>query len=394
MAEPSVIVREVKHIRALRFVAMAAVGVNLAWGALNQAAHHEFAAFENAIAAFGFLVGWQLSRLGWNKVAPYAVALVFLLHMVFVTVAFGYRTGAHQFFLLGTVVPYLIFPRSERITANILAFVSGSAYLGCVVLQDSLDGIIMVGDVSSMADLNAIFLLLVLAATTSFFVSSMRQVEDLLEVEYARSEALLYNLLPSQIAARLKADPDGTIADSLPQVAILFADIVDFTPRSARMEPTDLVVLLNRIFSAFDFLAEKHGLEKIKTIGDAYMVAAGMPNPCCDPVHRVANMALDILEVAVEFPGDVEIRIGLHTGPAVAGVIGSRKLFYDVWGETVNTASRMESHGEAGRIQVTEAVKSALDGEYSFVSRGLISVKGIGEVETWWLVGLKKMDCI
>lgn len=212
-----------------------------------------------------------------------------------------------------------------------------------------------------------------------------------LATEHARSEALLYNLLPQEIATRLKLEPDGIIAENLPQVAILFADIVDFTSRATRYQPHEIVSFLNRIFSAFDTLAEKHGLEKIKTIGDAYMVAAGMPSPVNDPVDRVANMALDmqriVEEMAHEFPEGLKVRIGLHAGPAVAGVIGNRKLFYDVWGETVNIASRMESLGEPGRIQVTTSAKEALKEAYDFVPRGSIGVKGVGEMQTWWLTG-------
>ncbi len=212
-----------------------------------------------------------------------------------------------------------------------------------------------------------------------------------LEAEHARSEALLYNLLPEDVAARLKAEPNGTIADKLPQVAILFADIVDFTPKAAKLSPEDIVAFLNKIFSAFDLLAEKHGLEKVKTIGDAYMVAAGMPNPCNDPVHRVAEMALDmqrtVAQMSRDFAEGLQIRIGLHAGPVVAGVIGHRKPFYDVWGDTVNSASRMESNGEPGRIQVTSAVMKELAEEYEFEPRGTVEFKGMGEVETWWLNG-------
>ncbi len=230
----------------------------------------------------------------------------------------------------------------------------------------------------------------IISLTILALVLAVRQVEiaeSALEVEHARSEALLDNLLPHEIAARLKVEPDRTIADNLPQVAILFADIVDFTPRSAKMAPEEIVKFLNRIFSAFDALAEKHGLEKIKTIGDAYMVAAGMPEPCADPVHKAAEMALDMLAATEGLPDDVQVRIGLHAGPAVAGVIGNKKLFYDVWGETVNTASRMESHAQPGRIQVTAAAKSELDGNYEFDRRGPVEIKGMGPVETWWLKG-------
>lgn len=213
--------------------------------------------------------------------------------------------------------------------------------------------------------------------------------EQMLEAEHARSEALLYNLLPEDIAARLKTEPGKTIADNLPQVAILFADIVDFTPRAASLPPEQVVGFLNRIFSTFDELAEKHGLEKIKTIGDAYMVAAGMPSQVGDPVHRIAEMALDMQRatnaMSPDFSEGLQVRIGLHAGPAVAGVIGNKKPFYDVWGETVNTASRMESHGEPGRIQVTKAAKEELEGDYYFEPRGTVEVKGMGTAETWWL---------
>ncbi|MEM1350697.1 MAG: adenylate/guanylate cyclase domain-containing protein [Pseudomonadota bacterium] len=212
-----------------------------------------------------------------------------------------------------------------------------------------------------------------------------------LATEHARSEALLDSLLPKAIAARLKLEPGRTIADSLPQVAILFADIVDFTHRSASLPAEDVVEFLNQIFRAFDELAANHGLEKIKTIGDAYMVAAGLPSQVKDPVHRAAEMALDmqriVAEMSPKFADGLQVRIGLHAGPAVAGVIGNRKPFYDVWGDTVNTASRMESNGEPGRIQVTTAAKEELDNEYLFTPRGTVEIKGVGSMETWWLTG-------
>jgi len=166
---------------------------------------------------------------------------------------------------------------------------------------------------------------------------------------------------------------------------------VDFTPRAATLPPEDVVELLIKIFRAFDELTERQGLEKIKTIGDAYMVAAGMPSAVRDPVHRVAEMALDmqrtVEEISLEFSESLQVRIGLHTGPVVAGVIGHQKLFYDVWGETVNTASRMESFGEPGRIQVTKTAKEELGRDYNFAPRGKVNVKGVGIVETWWLTG-------
>ncbi|MDW6024349.1 adenylate/guanylate cyclase domain-containing protein [Mesorhizobium sp. BAC0120] len=217
-----------------------------------------------------------------------------------------------------------------------------------------------------------------------------RQAEAALETEYARSEALLSSIMPDKIAARLKREPQSIIADKYDQVTLLFADVVNFTPKASLLTPEELVAFLNRIFSSFDALAEQHGLEKIKTIGDAYMVAGGLPEAQPEQVATAANMALDMLEtvrdLSDEIGEEVSVRIGIHTGPAVAGVLGKRKLFYDVWGDTVNTAARMEAFGSPGRIQVTEAVYMLLDGAYAFEQRGVIDIKGKGPMAVYYLL--------
>ncbi len=215
--------------------------------------------------------------------------------------------------------------------------------------------------------------------------------EIALALEFERSEKLLANLVPEQIAARLKDNPGGVIADRNDEVTILFADIVGFTPMAARMRPEELVSHLNRIFSAFDALATHHGLEKIKTIGDAYMVAAGLPRARTDHAQAAAEMALDMLDTIARLSSEmgeaIEVRIGLNTGSVVAGVIGTTKVFYDVWGNTVNTAARMESHGQAGHIQLTNGTRTKLGSRFTFSSRGVVEIKGIGEIETFWLTG-------
>jgi class 3 adenylate cyclase len=241
--------------------------------------------------------------------------------------------------------------------------------------------------------LNVVGAYMMILGALVYAFGQTRRAEDALELEYERSERLLHNLLPDSIAQRLKDDPEKIIADNLSQVTILFADIVDFTPRAASMDAPDLVAFLNRIFTVFDKLAERLGLEKIKTIGDAYMVAAGMPLPRDDHATAVAEMALGMIEaterISRETGEHVSVRVGLHTGPAVAGVIGTRKFFYDVWGDTVNTAARMESHGMPGKIQVTEAARAMLADAYVFEKRGEIDVKGKGQMTTWWLTGRK-----
>jgi len=211
-----------------------------------------------------------------------------------------------------------------------------------------------------------------------------------LEVERGKSESLLRNILPVPIAERLKLG-ETTIVDSLAEVSVLFADLVGFTALTTRISSIELVRLLDDIFSGFDALAEAQGLEKIKTIGDAYMVVGGLPKPRSDHAEAVAELALNMLaRVDQGFPGiqpPIQLRIGLNTGPVVAGIIGRSKFSYDLWGDTVNLASRMESGGLPGRIQVPESVYQRLRDRYRFEPRGEIEVKGMGRIPTWFLVG-------
>lgn len=211
-----------------------------------------------------------------------------------------------------------------------------------------------------------------------------------LRYEQERSDQLLLNILPRPIAIRLK-EGQRQIADFFPDVTVMFCDIVGFTQMSERLPPGELVAMLNKIFSLFDLLAEKHGLEKIKTIGDEYMAASGLPMPRKDHAEAVAEMALDMLAVMDRFNAKnnsaVRIRVGIHCGPVTAGVIGTKKFAYDLWGDTVNLASRMESHGVANAIQVTESTYKRLRYRFMFQRRGTIHVKGKGALATYFLVG-------
>jgi class 3 adenylate cyclase len=211
-----------------------------------------------------------------------------------------------------------------------------------------------------------------------------------LALEQQRSERLLLNVLPAPIAARLKAGED-VIADAFPEVSVLFADLVDFTRRSQGIGPAQVLATLNELFSAFDELARRHGVEKIKTIGDAYMVAGGLPDPRPDHAEAVAEMAL-AMQAEVARRADpsgqrLQVRIGIDTGPVEAGVIGTSKFSYDLWGDTVNTANRMESHGIPGCIQVTARTYQRLRDGYQFECRGPIPVRGKGDMVTYLLLG-------
>jgi len=223
-------------------------------------------------------------------------------------------------------------------------------------------------------------------------ISQRKQAEAILRSEQEKSERLLLNILPEAIALRLKQG-ENTIADSFSDVTILFADLVGFTELSSRTTPQELVKLLNYIFSDFDQLTEKYHLEKIKTIGDNYMVASGLPIPRLDHAIAIADMALEMQEIIIKFnekKGEsLHLRIGINSGSVVAGVIGTKKFIYDLWGDAVNTASRMESQGIPGKIQVTESTYQLLCEQYIFEPRGSIYVKGKGNMITYFLQGKK-----
>jgi adenylate cyclase len=213
-----------------------------------------------------------------------------------------------------------------------------------------------------------------------YFVRERDHSAEVIAAERERSEMLLLNVLPQPIADRLKSG-ESLIADGVSEVGVLFADIVGFTPLSETMTPDELVRVLNEVFTVFDGLAAEHGLEKIKTIGDAYMVASGLPGGSPNHAEHLGLMALDMREAAGTI-GGLSVRIGIDIGPVVAGVIGLRKFSYDLWGDTVNTAARMESHGIPGAIQVTERAQRRLAGRFDFEDRGIIDVKGKGPMHT------------
>jgi class 3 adenylate cyclase len=212
----------------------------------------------------------------------------------------------------------------------------------------------------------------------------LRQIEE----ERARSDSLLLNILPKPIADRLR-NGETHIVNSFDEVTVMFADLVGFTALSTQIEPTKLVFFLGQIFSAFDELADRHGIEKIKTIGDSYMAVAGLPLPHHDHASAVARMALDMHEVIEKFSrqseGILKVRIGICTGPVIAGIIGQNKFIYDLWGDTVNTASRMESHGVPGRTQAAATTYEVLRDRFQFEERGVIEVKGKGSMNTYFL---------
>ncbi|SSC64516.1 adenylate/guanylate cyclase domain-containing protein [Ciceribacter selenitireducens] len=333
-------------------------------------------------------------RFGSVAAAVYLSAM-WLAYGVGYCFLFGRESGLHLFFLPGAAATMLIFGAERLAQSAVVMVLALAAFLATEIFFAGPAGFLKVDpavlDILFFITVPLVFLLIFMTVLFAFQEASRAELALLKEHRF--SERLLENMLPRSVALRLRHSETAMVADQIGSATILFADIVNFTPRVAKWPSRDVVTFLSRVFRSFDALAAAHGLEKIKTIGDAYMVAGGLPEPRADHAESVALMALDILEccrkISAEGGEAVEVRIGLDSGPVVAGVIGSNKLLYDVWGDAVNTAARMESHGVAGRIQVGDRVKNMLEDRFDFELRGEIDVKGKGPMRVWFLNGLR-----
>jgi adenylate cyclase len=347
-------------------------------------------AVANAITA-PILVALPLLHRFGALAAPIASVVVVCALITFVLWFFGTDGGMQMQYLAVAAVSMLYFD-TERITSPVILGVVAAALM--IVVQ------IYVPANTGAAPANTIFLYFIAVAAGTcaivlaafyYAVREMRRAEAAAERERRRSESLLANILPATVAERLKSGTASVIADRYDDASILFADMAGFTARASQVSPDRLVEFLNHVFTDFDRLVERHGLEKIKTTGDSYMVVSGVPSPRPDHAQALARLALDMRDAATalrDFDNRrVPIRIGIASGPVVAGVVGTRKFFYDVWGDAVNVASRMETTGEPDKIQVSEEAHERLRNDFMFEERGSIEVKGKGRMRTWFLVG-------
>ncbi len=337
-----------------------------------------------------FIVAAAVTRRGQHRIGILLGFSEVLLHVIGMTVLLGLDAGYLAFNLSLGIVAMVMFPASERGTR--LALVTLSIVSGTVLLAvtRSIPPVMVMPSSQLLGYLNVGGTVVALFFIMATVAAAGDRAEARIERERRRSEQLLLNILPSPIAERLKRNP-GTIADAFQSVTVLFADVVGFTALAARVESTKVVGILNDVFSEFDHLSEKHGLEKIKTIGDGYMVVGGLPEPHDDHAAAMAGLAIDMHDAICAYSErtghDLKIRVGIHSGPVIAGIIGVNKFAYDIWGDTVNTASRMESLGRAGCTQVSDATRALLPKGFAFEERGTIDVKGKGSMHTWFLVG-------
>ena len=353
---------------------------------------------------------WELSVI--NRVTAVILIAVPLLHrfsplaapLVLVLVAYafifvvgsmlGMGAGTYlYFFIIAALGILFIGPEHVFLTVAIGVVAAGLIILLNVTVPHDR------GIVSPAALLFGHFTISVIASSAILYgiifyaVRQFTRAEEAAEREHRRSEGLLVNILPPSVAERLKDRVDSEIADAFPEASILFADMAGFTARASDSTPADLVRFLNRVYTRLDSLVERHGLEKIKTTGDAYMVVSGVPEAVPDHAAALADLALEIrdeLAGLVDHKGRaVPVRIGIASGPVVAGVVGTRKFFYDVWGDAVNTASRMESTCEAGKIQIAPKTHELIAARFELQERSVIEVHGKGPMTTWFLIGRK-----
>jgi adenylate cyclase len=331
------------------------------------------------------LILWR-PRL-WQPV--FSVAVVSVMPMVLFTHVYsgGFRSGLEAIvWMLQIPIAAALFVGSRFTIIALFVYVIG---IGAAALMEPF--------AQSLAVEYALATRVQIASNNMILLGFMAGAAGLYllrQVDYFRRRAdnLLLNILPGPIALRLK-EGSKTIADAYSEVTVLFADIVGSTPLFSQLDPAEAVDWLNEVFTMFDQLAEKYGLEKIRTIGDSYMVASGVPTPRDDHAQAMARFALELIDQLEEMPARhhqrLSFRVGINSGPLVAGVIGRSKFQYDLWGDTVNVASRMESHGVPGKVQVTKATYELLKDDFDCISRGEVQIKGKGNMETWFVAGLK-----
>jgi adenylate cyclase len=328
-----------------------------------------------------------LHRFG-PAVAPLALVAIAYAWIFWLNLAVGTDGGTSFFYLAGAAIGILLVGSDQVLPSIVISTLAAGAIilLHIVAPRDT-------GFPSSFVVFaaNVVVSSAALYGTVFYAVRQYTRAEGRAEHEQQRSERLLMNMLPARVAERLKDGSDSEIADAYPEASILFADMAGFTALASHTAPQEIVQFLNGVYTNLDRLVECHGLEKIKTTGDSYMVVSGVPEARPDHAAALADLALDIRNALAGLADPkgrpVPVRIGIASGPVVAGVVGTRKFFYDVWGDAVNTASRMESTGKAGKIHIAPETRELLGDSFEFEDRGIIDVRGKGSMRTSFLIG-------
>ncbi len=358
----------------------------------------------------GLIVGQDVVWIGMINLVSGAIFLMIPLlyrfgemvpSLVFFTVAYtsitvvcwhlGTGSGLPFYYLVAATLMVLILGVDHLVLASVLAALGAATVIALEIVVPYNTGVQPDWAFRLGFILTVVSAWVMVVAVVWYALREIRRAREAMEAEYERSERLLTNILPATIAERLKDPSRNIIADKYDDASILFADIAGYTKRASDTTPSDLVRFLDRLYTDLDALVDRHGLEKVKTSGDSYMVVSGVPVPRDDHMEALACLALDMAAAVADLTDpqgrDVPLRIGLAAGPVVAGVVGARKFFYDVWGDAVNVAARMETTDVEGRIQVPHDVYERLNHAFLLEERGEVDVKGKGVMHTWYLVG-------
>jgi adenylate cyclase len=346
--------------------------------------------FVNLVSAGLFVAVPLLYRFG-ELIAPLAFFVVAYVSVSVMCFAIGTGSGLQFYFIVAASLVVLVLGIERIVLAATLAALAAAATIALEFLVPEDRGMGPRWALTAGFVISTVSAVVMVFATVWMSLREIARAEQAMEAEYQRSEQLLANIMPTMIAQRLKEPSRTIIADSYDDASILFADIAGYTERASDITPTDLVRFLDRLYTDLDALVDRHGLEKVKTSGDSYMVVAGVPKPRTDHIEALACLALDLADAVADLKDPrgraVPLRIGLAAGPVVAGVVGARKFFYDVWGDAVNVASRMETTDIAGRIQVPQNVYDRISHSFVLEERGDVEIKGKGLMHTWYLIG-------
>jgi len=344
----------------------------------------------NLACSLAFLMIPWLRGLG-ELVAGMTFVVVAYMSVGFMCFSVGTGTGLQFYFLVSATLVVLVLGIERILFASTIVAVGIAIAIALEVTVPHDRGLGPSWTLTAGFVISAVSSAVMIIATIWYTLRETERAEGAMEAEYERSERLLSNILPQTIADRLKDPSHSVIADKYDDASILFADIAGYTKRASDTAPAELVRFLDRLYTDLDALVDRHGLEKIKTSGDSYMVVSGVPIPRDDHLEALASLALDMADAVADLKDsdgrDVPLRIGMAAGPVVAGVVGAKKFFYDVWGDAVNVASRMETTDVEGRIQVPDNVYERLHNSFVLEERGQVDIKGKGLMRTWYLVG-------
>jgi adenylate cyclase len=387
-----------RHRRVLNMTAMVSAAITAFFGIQGLLIGQEW--WISALTLGTAAAYIMIPRLcGWGElVAPTVFITVSYVLITTLCLHLGTGTGLQFYYVVAAAIMLVILGVDHIALACVLSAIGAATVIWLELNVPNDTGTQPLWAFRLSFVLTVITAWILVVATIWYALREIRRAREAMEAEYERSERLLSNILPAEIAERLKDPTRTVIADKYDDASILFADIAGYTKRASDTSPSDLVRFLDRLYTDLDALVDRHGLEKVKTSGDSYMVVSGVPKPRADHVEALACLALDMADAVADLKDpkgrEVPLRIGLAAGPVVAGVVGARKFFYDVWGDAVNVAARMETTDVEGRIQVPQNVYDRLNHSFVLEERGDVEVKGKGSMHTWYLVGRRNEEAV